>query len=120
MRRAFGQLFDEDLLKGAFTTIEGIGDILGSIIQTLGGGVGIITQIAAALSSKVGPALANAAKNATTFVNNLSHSGRQANIDREFEVNNKEYEARRAENRRTNESGQQEIADEELERSLNL
>jgi len=32
MRRAFGQLFDEDLLKGAFTTIEGIGDILGSII----------------------------------------------------------------------------------------
>lgn len=120
MRRAFGQLFDEDLLKGAFTTIEGIGDILGSIIQTLGGGVGIITQIAAALSSKVGPALANAAKNATTFVNNLSHSGRQANIDREFEENTKEYEARRAENRRTNESGQQEVADQELERSLNL
>lgn len=120
MRRAFGQLFDEDLLKGAFTTIEGIGDILGSIIQTLGGGVGIITQIAAALSSKVGPALANAAKNATTFVNNLSHSGRQANIDREFEENTKEYEARRAENRRTNESGQQEVADKELERSLNL
>ena len=120
MRRAFGQLFDEDLLKGAFTTIEGIGDILGSIIQTLGGGVGIITQIAAALSSKVGPALANAAKNATLFVNNLSHSGRQANIDREFEENTKEYEARRAENRRTNESGQQEIADQELERSLNL
>lgn len=120
MRRAFGQLFDEDLLKGAFTTIEGIGDILGSIIQTLGGGVGIITQIAAALSSKVGPALANAAKNATTFVSNLSHSGRQANIDREFEENTKEYEARRAENRRTNESGQQEVADQELERSLNL
>ena len=120
MRRAFGQLFDEDLLKGAFTTIEGIGDILGSIIQTLGGGVGIITQIAAALSSKVGPALANAAKNATTFVNNLSHSGRQVNIDREFEENTKEYEARRAENRRTNESGQQEVADQELERSLNL
>lgn len=120
MRRAFGQLFDEDLLKGAFTTIEGIGDILGSIIQTLGGGVGIITQIAAALSSKVGPALANAAKNATTFVNNLSHSGRQANIDREFEENTKEYEARRAENRTTNESGQQEVADKELERSLNL
>lgn len=120
MRRAFGQLFDEDLLKGAFTTIEGIGDILGSIIQTLGGGVGIITQIAAALSSKVGPALANAAKNATLFVNNLSHSGRQANIDREFEENTKEYEARRAENRRTNDSGQQEIADQELERSLNL
>lgn len=120
MRRAFGQLFDEDLLKGAFTTIEGIGDILGSIIQTLGGGVGIITQIAAALSSKVGPALANAAKNATTFANNLSHSGRQANIDREFEENTKEYEARRAENRRTNESGQQEVADQELERSLNL
>lgn len=120
MKRAFGQLFDEDLLKGAFTTIEGIGDILGSIIQTLGGGVGIITQIAAALSSKVGPALANAAKNATLFVNNLSHSGRQANIDREFEENTKEYEAKRAENRRINDSGQQEIVDKDLERSLNL
>jgi len=53
-------------------------------------------------------------------VNNLSHSGRQANIDREFKENTKEYEARRAENRRTNESGQQEVADQELERSLNL
>lgn len=94
MRRAFGQIFDEDTLIAAYSTIEGIGGILETIIKTLGGGLGIINAIAAALSAKVGPALANNAQKATLLVNNLTYSGRKSNIDKEYNDKDAELQNR--------------------------
>lgn len=84
MRRAFGQIFDEDALKAIYSTIEGIGNLLGGLIDGVGGLPGILGIVATLISGKITKGLIDATRNAKEFVSNLTPTQRAANIDKQY------------------------------------
>lgn len=85
--RAFGQLIDEDAVKGFYDILEGIGDLLGGFLDNVGGIRAGFVLLGTYLSSKIIPFLTQAGKQALTLATNLTRDGRQANINREFNAN---------------------------------
>lgn len=85
-RRAFGQLFDEDMLKDAYKTLEEIGIVLEGFISGIGGLPGILTLVGTLLSGKIVPAITNAAKQAATLWNNLTPKRREKAIDKQYNL----------------------------------
>lgn len=85
-RRAFGQLFDEDMLKDAYKTLEEIGIVLEGFISGIGGLPGILTLVGTLLSGKIVPAITNAAKQAMTLWNNLTPKRRAKAIDKQYNL----------------------------------
>lgn len=84
MRRAFGQIFDEEALKGIYSTIEGIGNLLGGLIDGVGGLPGILGIVATLISGKITKGLIDATRSAKEFVSNLTPTQRAANIDKQY------------------------------------
>lgn len=84
-RRAFGQLLDEDTIKTAYELLEGIGNLIGGFIDSIGGLPAILGIVATLLSSKIVPSLANGAKNALTMVQNITPNGRKDSINKEYD-----------------------------------
>lgn len=58
-KRAFSNLYEEDGVKGLLSGIEDIGNLVGSIIQNLGGLPGILGIVGTFLISKIPKALSN-------------------------------------------------------------
>lgn len=85
--RAFGQLIDEDAVKGFYDILEGIGDLLGGFLDNVGGIRAGFVLLGTYLSSKIIPFLTQAGKQAITLATNLTRDGRKANINREFNAN---------------------------------
>lgn len=85
--RAFGQLIDEDAVKGFYDILEGIGDLLGGFLDNVGGIRAGFVLLGTYLSSKIIPFLTQAGKQAITLATNLTRDGRKANINKEFNAN---------------------------------
>lgn len=97
MRSAFGKLFDEDAIKGVYTIIEQTGNIIGTIIDTLGGAPGILALVATTLSSKIVPSLAQGAKNAALLWKSRTTEGRQSIIKDEYNQTDEALKQRKSE-----------------------
>lgn len=85
--RAFGQLIDEDAVKGFYDILEGIGDLLGGFLDNVGGIRAGFVVLGTYLSSKIIPFLTQAGKQVITLATNLTRDGRKANINKEFNAN---------------------------------
>lgn len=83
-KRAFSDLFDEDMVKGFYSLLEGMGNAVGGLIDGLGGLPGILTITAMLLSQKIVPSLLNGARQAALMYQNLNPDKRRANIEKEY------------------------------------
>lgn len=84
--RAFANVINADQLKVVYTIMENIGEVFGGILKAMGGAPGALLIIGSLLSSKIVPAMTSAAMSAKTFVQNLTPAGRQAGINKDFNV----------------------------------
>ena len=83
-KRAFSDLFDEDVVKDFYSLLEGMGNAVGGLIDGLGGLPGILTITAMLLSQKIVPSLINGARQAALMYQNLNPDRRRANIEKEY------------------------------------
>lgn len=86
-RRAFGSLIDEDAIKTVYSLLEGIGNTLGTIFDTLGGAKGLLLGAGAILAKQIVPAASNAAKSMALMWSNRNTEGRKENINKEYKAN---------------------------------
>lgn len=85
-RRAFGSLIDEDAIKTVYSLLEGIGNTLGTIFDTLGGAKGLLLGAGAILAKQIVPAASNAAKSMALMWSNRNTEGRKENINKEYKA----------------------------------
>ena len=86
-KRAFANAIPADLIKTVYAATEHLGNAVGGLIKGLGGLPGILTFAATALSSKIVPAITNAAAQAKLLWQNMSPKGRIDGINKEFDAN---------------------------------
>lgn len=79
--RAFGEVIDDDLLKGFYNGLEEVGDIVGDILQGMGGFEGILTLAGTLLSRNIIPKLNQAVAAIKTIRANSTIEGRQAQVE---------------------------------------
>lgn len=86
MRRAFSNLIDVDLIKSGYGVIEDLGNVLETVLETMGGikGVGII--IAGIFSKQIVSGISNAASKLKTFATNLTPKQREKSINRQYQA----------------------------------
>lgn len=82
--RAFSNMFPEDLIKGVYKTLEGMGNLADSFIKSMGGFPGIMSMAAALLANKIVPSLMNGARQAKIMMQNMTPEGREKNIKTEY------------------------------------
>lgn len=86
MNRAFSNLIDEDMLKGALGLVEDFGNVLGSLLESLNGiqGVGLI--IAGIFNKQITQGIRNATANLRELWSNRNATGRAKNINRDYDT----------------------------------
>ena len=86
MNRAFSNLIDVDMLKGALGLVEDFGNVLGSLLESLNGiqGVGLI--IAGIFNKQITQGIKNAVANLGELWSNRNASGRAKNINRDYDM----------------------------------
>lgn len=86
MNRAFSNLIDVDMLKGALGLVEDFGNVLGSLLESLNGiqGVGLI--IAGIFNKQITQGIRNATANLGELWTNRNAKGRAKNINRDYDT----------------------------------
>lgn len=82
--RAFSEVIDPDAIKSIYKISEGLGNTVGTILDALGGAPGLLLTISTLLSGKIVPSLIRGATNAKELVTNLTATGRQNNIKKDY------------------------------------
>lgn len=82
-KRAFGGVFDEDLIKKFYEVIEDIGNAVDGVFSAFDDWKGILTIIVALVARQLVPSLLNGAKTLKDTFKNITPEQRQSNRERE-------------------------------------
>lgn len=93
-RRAFGSLIDEDMIKDVLGAVEAVGNGLDQVFETLGDTKGVALYIATIFAKQWIPSITKAAANLKTLATNLTPKQRERNINREYDQNSAELDAK--------------------------
>lgn len=93
-RRAFGSLIDEDMIKDVLGAVEAVGNGLDQVFETLGDTKGVALYIATIFAKQWIPSITKAAANLKTLATNLTPKQRERNINREYDQNSAEIDAK--------------------------
>lgn len=93
-RRAFGSLIDEDMIKDVLGAVEVIGNGLDQVFETLGDTKGVALYIATIFAKQWIPSITKAAMSLKTLATNLTPKQRKRNINREYDQNSAEIDAK--------------------------
>lgn len=93
-RRAFGSLIDEDMIKDVLGAVEVVGNGLDQVFETLGDTKGVALYIATIFAKQWIPSITKAAANLKTLATNLTPKQRERNINREYDQNSAEIDAK--------------------------
>lgn len=78
--RAFGEVIDEDLIKGFYNALEDVGNVVTDILDGMGGFEGILTLVGTLLARNIVPKLEQAVVAVKTMRANSTIEGRQAQV----------------------------------------
>lgn len=78
--RAFGEVIDEDLIKGFYHALEDVGNVVTDILDGMGGFEGILTLVGTLLARNIVPKLEQAVVAVKTMRANSTIEGRQAQV----------------------------------------
>lgn len=78
--RAFGEVIDEDLIKGFYNALEDVGNVVTDILDGMGGFEGILTLVGTLLARNIVPKLEQAVIAVKTMRANSTIEGRQAQV----------------------------------------
>lgn len=78
--RAFGEIIDEDLIKGFYNALEDVGNVVTDILDGMGGFEGILTLVGTLLARNIVPKLEQAVVAVKTMRANSTIEGRQAQV----------------------------------------
>lgn len=78
--RAFGEVIDEDLIKGFYNALEEVGKVVTDILDGMGGFEGILTLVSTLLARNIVPKLEQAVVAVKTMRANSTIEGRQAQV----------------------------------------
>lgn len=92
--RAFDDILKTDTIKTFYSTLEDVGDVFGTIIDSVGGLPGILAIIGGIFANKIVPSTISAAKNIKEMVTSLTAGGRARNINRDHDAINSQLNTR--------------------------